>query len=50
LTKRAINHWLQLGMPAFNASLAYEMIGFAQPEAKEKVDALFQAMVDRNKK
>jgi enoyl-CoA hydratase len=40
-TKRAINHWLQLGMPAFNAGLAYEMLGFMQPETRQRVDKLF---------
>jgi enoyl-CoA hydratase len=36
LTKRAINGWLALGMTtAFNASVAFEMLTFMQPELAE---------------
>jgi enoyl-CoA hydratase len=40
LTKRALNHWLRSAMPAFEASLAYEMFGFLGPDAAEGLAAL----------
>jgi enoyl-CoA hydratase len=36
-TKYSLNNWLRLAGPAFDASLALEMIGFTGPEAKEGV-------------
>ena len=40
LTKRALNHWLRQALPNFEASLAYEMLGFLGPDAAEGLDAL----------
>lgn len=39
-TKRALNHWLRQALPAFEASLAYEMLNFLGPEAAEGLSAL----------
>ena len=36
-TKSSLNNWLRMAGPAFDASLAYEMLGFTGPEAKEGV-------------
>ena len=38
-TKRALNLWLKQAEPIFEASLAYEMIGFSGPEAIEGMQA-----------
>ncbi len=35
LTKYALNNWLRMAGPIFDASTAYEMLGFAGPEARE---------------
>jgi len=40
LTKRALNHWLRSALPAFEASLAYEMLNFLGPDAAEGLEAL----------
>jgi len=34
-TKHTLNHWYRVQAPAFDASLAYEFLGFAGPDAKE---------------
>jgi enoyl-CoA hydratase len=39
-TKRALNHWLRQSLPAFEASLAYEMLNFLGPDAAEGLAAL----------
>jgi enoyl-CoA hydratase len=44
-TKRALNLWLKQAEPIFEASLAYEFIGFAAPEAIEGI----QAFLDKRK-
>src|SRR5256885_2920205 len=36
-TKRALNNWLRMAGPTFDASLALEVLGFTGPEAKEGV-------------
>ena len=36
-TKHSLNNWLRMAGPAFDASLAYEILGFTGPEAKEVV-------------
>jgi enoyl-CoA hydratase len=36
-TKSSLNNWLRMAGPAFDASLAYEMLGFTGPEAKEGI-------------
>jgi enoyl-CoA hydratase len=38
-TKRALHLWLKQAWPIFEASMAYEIMGFAGREAKEGVDA-----------
>lgn len=40
LTKRALNMWMNQAAPAFDASLAFEMLGFMGPDAAEGVAAL----------
>ncbi len=40
LTKRALNHWLRQALPNFEASLAYEMLDFLGPDAREGLTAL----------
>ena len=39
-TKRALNNWLRMAGPAFDASLAMEMLGFINPDVKEGLSAL----------
>jgi enoyl-CoA hydratase len=39
-TKHALNHWLRAAMPAFEHSLALEMLGFLGEDAKEGVAAV----------
>ena len=39
-TKRALNHWLRQALPAFEASLAYEMLHFLGGDAAEGLAAL----------
>lgn len=34
-TKRSLNHWMQAAWPAFEASLAAEMMDFGQADARE---------------
>ena len=36
-TKYALNNWLRMAGPTFDASLALEFIGFSGPEAKEGI-------------
>jgi enoyl-CoA hydratase len=40
LTKRALNLWMTQAAPAFDASLAFEMLNFMGPDAAEGVAAL----------
>jgi enoyl-CoA hydratase len=35
LTKHTLNHWYRVQMPIFDASLAYEMLGFTGADARE---------------
>lgn len=39
-TKRALNNWLRLAGPSFDASLALEFLGFRLGDAKEGLDAV----------
>jgi enoyl-CoA hydratase len=39
-TKLALNNWLRLAGPAFDASLALEFLGFSGPDIKEGIAAL----------
>jgi len=41
-TKLALNNWLRMAGPAFDASVALEMLGFAGEDAKEGVAALIE--------
>ena len=34
-TKHTLNHWYRAQFPAFDASVAYEMLGFGGPDAVE---------------
>jgi enoyl-CoA hydratase len=36
-TKYSLNNWLRLAGPAFDASLALEVLGFTGPEVKEGI-------------
>ena len=38
-TKHTLNHWLRAAYPAFDASLAYEFLGFLGPDAPEGLAA-----------
>jgi enoyl-CoA hydratase len=42
LTKRALNLWMQQSAPAFDASIAFEILGFMHPDAREGVTALLE--------
>jgi len=39
-TKRSLNHWLRAALPAFEASLTAEILGFAGEDAREGLKAL----------
>ncbi len=39
-TKYALNNWLRLAGPSFDASLALEFLGFGGPDVREGVAAL----------
>jgi enoyl-CoA hydratase len=39
-TKQALNHWLRMALPAFDASAALEFLGFRGPDAREGLAAL----------
>jgi enoyl-CoA hydratase len=39
-TKHALNHWLRIALPAFDASLAMEFLGFSGPDAQEGIAAV----------
>jgi len=41
-TKHALNNWLRLAGPTFDASLALEFVGFAGPEVREGYRALME--------
>ncbi|MGD2101265.1 MAG: enoyl-CoA hydratase/isomerase family protein [Acidimicrobiia bacterium] len=38
-TKHTLNHWLRMAYPIFDASVAYEFLGFTAPDAAEGVAA-----------
>ena len=46
-TKRSLNHWLRAAWPAFEHSLALEIIGFAGADAREGVSAINERRVPR---
>ena len=39
-TKRTLNHWLRAAIPAFDASVAYEMLSFMGDDVREGASAL----------
>ena len=39
-TKHTLNHWLRMAYPIFDASLAYEFLGFHSPDAAEGLAAV----------
>lgn len=39
-TKHALNHWLRMAYPIFDASVAYEFLGFGGPDASEGMAAV----------
>jgi enoyl-CoA hydratase len=39
-TKRTLNHWLRAAIPAFDASVAYEMLSFLGADVREGTQAL----------
>jgi enoyl-CoA hydratase len=39
-TKHTLNHWLRLAYPIFDASVAYEFLGFTGPDAAEGIAAV----------
>ncbi|HSM45572.1 MAG TPA: enoyl-CoA hydratase/isomerase family protein [Acidimicrobiia bacterium] len=39
-TKHTLNHWLRAAYPIFDASVAYEFLGFAGPDAAEGLAAM----------
>ena len=46
-TKRSLNHWLRAAWPAFEHSLALEMLGFAGADAREGLAALNEKRAPR---
>lgn len=46
-TKRSLNHWLRAAWPAFEHSLALEMIGFAGADAREGLAAMAEKRAPR---
>jgi enoyl-CoA hydratase len=41
-TKRTLNHWLRAAIPAFDASVAYEMLSFLGEDVREGSQALLE--------
>lgn len=39
-TKHTLNHWLRMAYPIFDASVAYEFLGFTGPDAAEGIAAV----------
>lgn len=39
-TKHALNHWLRAALPAFDASVAMEFLGFSGPDVQEGIAAV----------
>jgi enoyl-CoA hydratase len=39
-TKHTLNHWLRMAYPIFDASVAYEFLGFTGPDASEGIAAV----------
>ncbi len=47
LTKHTLNHWYRAQTATFDASLAYEMMGFAGPDAREGLASLTERRAPR---
>jgi enoyl-CoA hydratase len=41
-TKRTLNHWLRVALPAFDASVAYEMLSFLGADVQEGASAILE--------
>jgi enoyl-CoA hydratase len=39
-TRQALNAWYRIGLPAFESSLAHEMLGFFGPDIRSRLDTL----------
>ena len=39
-TRQALNHWYRVGLPAFESSMAHEMLGFFGPDIKDRLAQL----------
>jgi enoyl-CoA hydratase len=48
-TKRTLNHWLRAALPAFDASVAYEMLTFLGEDVQEGVSSLREHRAPRFK-
>ncbi|MFD2580159.1 enoyl-CoA hydratase-related protein [Novosphingobium colocasiae] len=46
-TKLSLNNWMKNAWPAFEASLAFGILGFTSPEAREGLDALKEKRAPR---
>ena len=46
-TKRTLNHWLRQAIPAFDASVAYEMLGFLGEDVQEGTRAIRERRTPR---
>jgi enoyl-CoA hydratase len=46
-TKRTLNHWLRAAIPAFDASVAYEMLSFLGEDVREGSQALLEGREPR---
>ena len=45
-TREALNHWYRVGLPAFESSLAHEMLGFFGPDIRGSLDRLRARLSD----
>ncbi|HET8980907.1 MAG TPA: enoyl-CoA hydratase/isomerase family protein [Solirubrobacteraceae bacterium] len=46
-TKRTLNHWLRAAIPAFDASVAYEMLSFLGGDVREGAEAISERRAPR---
>jgi enoyl-CoA hydratase len=46
-TKRALSHWYRLALPAFESSLAHEMLAYGTPAAREGITSLVEGRAPR---
>ena len=45
-TRQALNHWYRVGLPAFESSMAHEMLGFFGPDIKDRLTQLRTKLTD----